>query len=71
MALGILLKNISNPIKYHIRNITNPIEVWGKLEALYGTVDEGMAYTIEDNLLKLDPSNFYTIKDYSYPSRNV
>ena len=64
MALGTLLKNISDPIKYHIRNITNPIKVWNKIESLYGIVDEDMAYTIEDNLLKLDPRNFDTIKDY-------
>lgn len=64
MALGTLLKNISDPIKYHVRKLTNPIEVWAKLEALYGTVDEDMAYTIEDKLLKLDPRNFETIKDY-------
>ena len=31
---------------------------------MYGIVDEDMAYTIEDNLLKLDPRNFDTIKDY-------
>ena len=48
MALGTLLKNISDPVKYHIRNITNPIEIWTKLEALYGIIDEDMAYTIED-----------------------
>ena len=64
MALGTLIKNISDPIKYHIRNLDNPIEVWNKLEALYGIVDEDMAYTIEENLLKLDPRNFDTIKDY-------
>ena len=34
MALGTLLKNILDPVKYHIRNLDNPIEVWGKLEAL-------------------------------------
>ncbi len=64
MALGALIKNISDLVKYHIKNITNPIQVWNKLEALYGIVDEDMAYTIEDNLLKLDPRNFDTIKDY-------
>ena len=31
---------------------------------MYGIVDEDMAYTIEENLLKLDPRNFDTIKDY-------
>ena len=64
MTLGTLLKNISNPIKYHIRKLNNPIEVQAKLEALYEIVDEDMAYTIEHNLLKLDPRNFDTIKDY-------
>ena len=28
------------------------------------TVDEDMAYTIEDKILRLDPRNFDTIKDY-------
>ena len=64
MALGTLLKHISDPVKYHIRKLTNPKEVWAKLEALYGIVDEDMAYTIEEKLLKLDPRNFDTIKDY-------
>ena len=59
-----MFQHISDLVKYHIRNINNPIEVWDKLEALYGIVDEDMAYTIEDNLLKLDPRNFNTIKDY-------
>ena len=64
MALGTLLKHISDPIKYHIRKLTDPIEVWAKLEALYGAIYEDMSYTIEDKLLKLDPRNFYAIKDY-------
>ena len=64
MAQGTLLKHISDLIKYHIRKLTTPIEVWAKFEALYGTVDEDMAYTIEDKLLKLDPRSFDTIKDY-------
>ena len=64
MALGTLLKNILDLVKYHVRKLTNPIEVWAKLEALYGIVDEDMAFTIEDKLLKLDPRNFNTIKDY-------
>jgi hypothetical protein len=59
-----LLKNISNPVKFHIKQLTDPIAVWAKLEALYGIVDEDMAYIKEDKLLKLDPSNFDTIKDY-------
>ena len=54
MALVTLVKNISDPIKYHIRKLTNLIEVWAKLEAFYGIVDEDMAYTIEDKLLKMD-----------------
>lgn len=32
MALGTLLKNIFDPIKYHVRKLTNQIEVWAKLE---------------------------------------
>ena len=64
MALRTLLKHISDLVKYHIRKLTTPIEVWAKLEALYGVVDEDMAYTIEDKLLKLDPRSFDTIKDY-------
>ena len=64
MVLGTLLKHISDAIKYHIRNLTTPIEVWAKLEALYGVVDEDMAYTIEDKLLNLDPRSFNTIKYY-------
>ena len=64
MALGTLFKHISDPVKYHVRKLTTPTEVWAKLKALYGTVDEDMAYTIEDKLLKLDTRYFDTIKDY-------
>ena len=64
MVVGTLLKHISDLVKYHIRNLTTLIEVWAKLEALYGAVDEDMAYTIDNKLLKLEPRNFDTIKDY-------
>ena len=64
MALGTLFKHISDPVKYHVRKLTTPTEVWAKLKTLYGTVDEDMAYTIEANLLKLDPKSFDSIKDY-------
>ena len=64
MALGTLFKHISDPVKYHVRKLTSPTEVWDKLKTLYGTVDEDMAYTIEANLLKLDPKSFDSIKDY-------
>ena len=64
MALGTLFKHISNPVKYHVRKLTTPTEVWAKLKTLYGTVDEDMAYTIEANLFKLDPKSFDSIKDY-------
>ena len=64
MALGTLLKNILGLSKYHIKNITNPTKFWDKIEALYGTIDEHMAYTIEDNIIKLDPRNLDTIKYY-------
>ena len=37
MDLGTLLKHISDPIKYHVRKLTTPIEFWDKLEAFYGT----------------------------------
>ena len=64
MALGTLFKHISDPVKYHVRKLTTPTEVWAKLKTLYGTVDEDMAYTIEANLFKLDPKSFDSIKDY-------
>ncbi len=49
-----MLNNIFDLVKFYIRKLNNLIEVWAKLEALYGTVDEDMAYTIEDKTSQVE-----------------
>lgn len=63
MGLGTLRKYISPDLIFHIEKCKTFKEDWDKLGKLYSQVDEIRGYTLESDLLNLDPKNFDTILD--------
>lgn len=64
MALGKSRKCVSLDLSFHIENCKTLEEAWDRLIQLYGQVDDIRGYTLDNDLINLDPNNFDTIQDY-------
>ena len=63
-AFGFLCPSISREILFHIDNLKTPIEVWVRLESLFGKIDELRGHQLENELISLSPVHFETIQEF-------
>ena len=60
-SLGIIRLGVDDKILYHIIKYDTSNETWDAIKRLYGKVTKEDVYKIEDELISLDPKNFYSI----------
>ena len=63
-AFSFLCLSISRDLLFHLVGLKTPKEIWDKLETLYGKHDDLRVYSLENELMSLQPSNFETLNDF-------
>ena len=62
-AYGLLCLSISSDILFHVESASSPNEVRTKLEGLFGKQDVLRGHQLENEIIRLSPSDFDTIQD--------
>ena len=60
-SFRMLCLSISRDILFHVDNLTTPNEVWLRIKALFGKIDELRGHQLENELITLSPTHFDTI----------
>ena len=55
---------VSNSLQFHLDGCNTPLDMWTKLDGLFGIVDEFRALQIEAELTSLVPDSFPSIDDF-------
>ena len=63
-AFGMICLSISRDLMFHVDTTSSPNEARTKLEQLFGKQDELRAYSLENKLIGLNPSDFNSLKEY-------
>ena len=61
-AFGKLCLSIMRDILFHFEIIGTPIEVWLKLESLFGNIDEMRGHQLENELISVSLAHYETIQ---------
>jgi hypothetical protein len=61
---GLIFLSISRDLMFDVNTTSSPKEVWIKLEQLFGKQDELQAYSLENELISLNLSNFDSLQEY-------
>ena len=59
---GLLCLSISSDLLFHVESSSSPNEVWTKLERLFGKQDVLRGHQLENEIIRLSPSDFDTIQ---------
>jgi hypothetical protein len=63
-AFGMICLSISRDFMFHVDTVSSPNGVWTKLGELFGKQDELRAYSLDNELIGLNPSNFDSLQEY-------
>lgn len=61
---GLICTSISRDSMSHVNTTFSPNEVWTKLETLFSKQEEPLAYSLENELIGLNPSYFNSLQEY-------
>ena len=69
-SFGYLSLSISRDLRFHIKRLKTPKEIWDKLASLFDKQDEMRVHQLENELNSLNPSDFETMNEFFTKFKN-
>jgi hypothetical protein len=63
-AHGLIIMPISPDLRFHLKEIDDPIEAWEKIESVFGKLNIIRAQPLENQVLNLSTNDFSFLGDY-------
>ena len=70
-AFGYLSLSISLNIRFHIKGLNTPKDIWDNIASLFDKQDEMRVHQLENELISLNPSNFETMNEFFTKFKNL
>ena len=71
-AHGYIISSVSWDLRFHIKGLKTPKDIWDKLASLFDKKDEmRVIHYLENELISLNPSNFKTMNDFFTKLKNL